>query len=62
MIRIRDRLINPARVTQAQVETRHYVNGSASYLIVRLDDGSVIQEEHGYGFDAWDALKKIEEA
>lgn len=59
MIEIDGKFINPARIVTAEVETRHYMNGSASYLVVKLDDGSTIRREHGWGFDAWEALDKI---
>ena len=59
MIEIAGKLVNPARIMMAEVETRHYMNGSASWLVVKLDDGSEIRHEHGYGFDAWKALDKI---
>ena len=59
MIDIGGKLINPAHVVCAEVETRHYMNGSASWLVVKLDDGSEIRREHGFGFDAWATLDKI---
>lgn len=62
MIEIEGKWVNPARVVTAEVETRCYMNGSAAWLVVKLDDGSVIRREHGWGFDAWKALDKIREA
>jgi hypothetical protein len=59
MIEIDGKLINPAHIVSAEVETRHYMNGSASQLVVKLDDGSRIVREHGFGFDAFAALAKI---
>jgi hypothetical protein len=59
MINVAGKFINPAHVVSAEVETRHYMNGSASWLVVKLDDGTEIRREHGYGFDAWAALDKI---
>jgi hypothetical protein len=59
MIDVGGKLINPTHVVSAEVETRHYMNGSASWLVVKLDDGSEIRREHGYGFDAWAVLDKI---
>lgn len=53
MINIDGMLINPSFVVSAEVETRHYMNGSASWLIVRMADGSQIRREHGFGFDAF---------
>lgn len=62
MIEIDGKLINPVFVVSAEVETRHYMNGSSSTLIVKLSDGSRIAKEHGHGFDAWEALEKIKAA
>lgn len=59
MIDIGGKLVNPARVVTVEIETRHYMNGSASWLVVKLDDGSEIRREHGWGFDAWATLDKI---
>lgn len=59
MIEVEGKLINPSRIVTAEVETRHYMNGSASWLVVKLDDGSTVRREHGWGFDAWAALDKI---
>ena len=59
MIEIDGKLINPAHIVSAEVETRHYMNGSASWLVVKLDDGREIRREHGWGFDAFAALDKI---
>ena len=59
MIEIDGTLINPAHVVSAEVETRHYMNGSSSRLVVKMDDGSRIVQEHGFGFDAFAALTKI---
>jgi hypothetical protein len=59
MIEIGGKLVNPVRTVTAEVETRHYMNGSASWLVLKIDDGSEIRREHGNGFDAWAALDKI---
>lgn len=59
MIEIDGKLINPAHIVSAEVETRHYMNGSVSQLVVELDDGSRIVRERGFGFDAFFALAKI---
>lgn len=59
MIKIDGKLINLAHVVSAAVETRHYMNGSASQLVVNMDDGSWIVREHGFGFDAFVALAEI---
>jgi hypothetical protein len=59
VINIGGTLINPTHVVSAEVETRYYMNGSASWLVVKLDDGSEIRREHGFGFDAWDTLDEI---
>lgn len=62
MLWINGRLINPAHITSAEVETTHYMNGTRSWLVVRFADGSHLREEHGHGFNAWDALGKIDAA
>jgi hypothetical protein len=59
MIEIDGRLVNPAHIVSAEIETRHYVNGSASKLVVTLDNGQRIEREHGFGFDVYAALDKI---
>lgn len=61
MIEIDGKLINPAHIISAEVETRHYMNGSSSQLVVKMDDGSRFVREHGFGFNAFDALAKIKE-
>lgn len=62
MIDIAGKLINLANIVSAEVETRHYMNGTVSWLVVTLDDGTAIRHEHGYGFDAWATLDKIKNA
>lgn len=57
MIEIDGKLINPAHIVSAKIETRHYANGSISQLVIKLDDGSQIVREHGFGFDAFKALE-----
>jgi hypothetical protein len=61
-IEIDGSLINPARIISAEVESRFYANGTAAWLVVKLDDGRTIRREHGFGFDAWAALDKIRAA
>jgi hypothetical protein len=61
MIDIAGTLINPEHVVSAEVETRHYMNGSSSYLVVVLDDGRTLRREHGWGFDVWKTLDKLKE-
>ena len=62
MVNIAGKLINPLHVVSAEVETRHYMNGSQSTLVIRLAGGPVIRKDHGYGFDAWADLIKLEAA
>ena len=62
IVNIAGRYINPAFVESARVETRDYMNGSTSTLVVRLASGDEIRKEHGYGFDAWQELIKLEAA
>ncbi len=59
MIEIDGKLVNPARIVTAEIETRHYANGSASKLVVTLDNGQRIEREHGFVFDAYATLDKI---
>lgn len=59
MIEINGKLINPMHIVSAEVETRHYANGSASRLVVRMVDGSWIIQDHGFGFDAFAVFEKI---
>ncbi len=62
MIDIAGKRVNPAHVVSAEVETTHYMNGSASWLVVKLANGDSIRQEHGWGFDAWKTLLAIEAA
>ncbi len=59
MIKIGDRLINPEFVVSAEVEQRFYMNGASSHLVVKLSNGETIRMEHGYGFDAYAALRAL---
>lgn len=59
MIDIDGKLINPQHVVSAEVQTRHYMNGSSSQLVVKMVDGSRFVRDHGFGFDAFAALDKI---
>jgi hypothetical protein len=59
MIEINGKLVNPAMIVSAEVETRHYVNGSSSCLVIFMCDGRIIRAEHGFGFDAFAVLDKI---
>jgi hypothetical protein len=59
MIEIDGKLLNPSHIVSAEVETRHYMNGSASKLVVKMDDGSTIVRDHGFGFNAFAELAKI---
>lgn len=59
MIEIAGRLVNPEHVVSAELEHRHYMNGSATYLVVKLTGGEVIRREHGFGFDAFAAYDKL---
>lgn len=61
MVRIAGSLVNPAFIVSAKIESRDYMNGSAHWLVVRMADGSEIRKEHGYGFNAFEELKRIDE-
>ena len=62
MINIAGKLVNPAFIASAEIETRDYMNGSVHWLVVRLAGGGEIRKEHGYGFNAFAELDKIREA
>lgn len=62
MIYITGSYVNPAFIVSAKVESRDYMNGSAHWLVVSMSDGSEIRKEHGYGFNAFEELKRIDEA
>ena len=62
MPKVAGKRINPAQIISAEVESRHYMNGSAHWLVVKLANGETIRQEHGWGFDAWDTLGKIDAA
>lgn len=62
MISIGGKLISPVHVVSAEIETRHYMNGTSSWLVVHMDDGQRMRIEHGYGFDAYAALDNIRDA
>jgi hypothetical protein len=61
MIRIAGSLVNPAFIASAKIETRDYMNGSTHWLVVRMADGSEIRKEHGYGFNAFAELSRIDD-
>lgn len=62
IVNIAGEFINPAFVVSAKVDTRHYMNGSQSTLVVTMSNGHEIRKDHGYGFDAWAELIKLEAA
>lgn len=62
IVNIAGETINPAYVVSAKVDTRHYMNGSKSTLVVTMVNGHVIRKDHGYGFDAWAELIHLEAA
>ena len=62
LINIAGKLVNPDHIVSAEVETRHYMNGSISTLVVKMVGGHEIREDHGYGFDAWAELIHLEAA
>jgi hypothetical protein len=62
MITVANKLINPAFIASAEIETRDYMNGSTHWLVVRLAGGQEIRKEHGYGFNAFAELDHIREA
>lgn len=62
MIDIAGKLVNPALISSAEIESRFYMNGSATWLVVRLSNGEEVRKEHGFGFDAFAALERIRKA
>lgn len=60
MIKIDGVLINPRHITFAEVQTKHYANGSDSSLVITFADGTIFRKQHGFGFDAFAALREIE--
>lgn len=63
MIRIgEDESVSDSAIASVEIESRHYANGSDHYLVVKLLTGEVIRKQHGWGFDAFETKRKIEEA
>lgn len=65
MIKINGVLINPRHVVFAEVQTWHNTNGSDSSLFIKslfikFANGTTLRKQHGFGFDAFAALKEIE--
>lgn len=54
--------LNPAHVASAQIDTRHYVNGSTTDLRIVMADGRNYRIEHGHGVDVYRIKKSIEDA
>lgn len=52
-------LVRRDSIASAEIETRNYVNGNASWLVVKLMDGRELRREHGFGFDAFATLERI---
>lgn len=59
LIELGGKLINPNRILSAELDTRHYMNGSRSFLLVSLEGGERLCLEHGYGFDAFATYDKL---
>ena len=53
--------INPQFVISCEIDHRHYMNGSDSFLRIRMSDGSEINRQHGYGIDIY-AIKEAIDA
>ena len=62
MIYVAGRYVNPAFIASAGIETTHYMNGSKSELVVRMASGEEIRKEHWGSFNAFEELKRIDEA
>lgn len=60
MIKIDGVLINPRHITFAEVQTWHNTNGSDSSLFIKFTNGTTLRKQHGFGFDAFAALREIE--
>jgi hypothetical protein len=62
MIFAAGKYINPGFIASMGIETRDYMNGSRHWLVIRMADGQEVRKEHGYGFNAFEELKRLEEA
>lgn len=59
IINIDGRMINPIGILSAEIESRHYMNGSDNYLVVKLMNGETIRKIHDYEFNAFAKLDEI---
>lgn len=54
--------INAEYVTSVAIGIAHYRNESSHWLVIELADGSELRLLHHWGFDAFKALEKLQEA
>ena len=54
--------VNTESIVSMYVESRFYVNGSVSTLVIKLTDGKVYRVESGRGVDIYELEKRIVEA
>jgi hypothetical protein len=54
--------VNPLFVVTCEIDNVRYMNGSDSFLIITLSDGSRIRRQHGYGIDIYAIKDAIEKA
>lgn len=52
--------INPAYVVSVEIDRRHYMNGSDSWILITMADGSKLVRQHGYGIDIYAIKEAIE--
>lgn len=62
MIEIDGKLINPAHIVSAEVATVGSASGGGPALVVTVWGGMRICRRHGFGFDAYAELRKIQRA
>jgi len=61
-VKINGALINTTNITSAKIESRDYMNGSSHWLVVTLAGGGMLRWEHRPPFNAFEELKRLEEA
>ena len=51
--------LNPDMVMGMERDNRFYMNGSESYLVITMVDGTVHRIKHGFGVDIYAIEKKL---
>lgn len=52
--------ISALAVASVRLRTDHYMNGSCSYIVIELHDGTEFRREHGHGIDIYKIKEEIE--